>query len=97
MRSDVPVASFLSGGLDSSLVTATAQRLSPTPIRSFTVGFEHTEFDETPYARSVADHVHTDHRELSVKVQDAVEHLPKLLWHMDEPLGDSSIIPNYLD
>jgi asparagine synthase (glutamine-hydrolysing) len=96
MRSDVPVASFLSGGLDSSLVTATAQRLSSTPIRSFTVGFEHTEFDETPYARSVAEHVHTDHRELSVKVEDAVEHLPKLLWHMDEPLGDSSIIPNYL-
>ena len=96
MRSDVPVASFLSGGLDSSLVTATAQRLSPQPIRSFTVGFEHTEFDETPYARAVADHVHTDHRELSVKVQDAVEHLPKLLWHMDEPLGDSSIIPNFL-
>ena len=96
MRSDVPVASFLSGGLDSSLVTATAQRLSRTPIQSFTVGFEHTEFDETPYARSLANHVHTDHRELSVKVQDAVEHLPKLLWHMDEPLGDSSIIPNYL-
>jgi asparagine synthase (glutamine-hydrolysing) len=96
MRSDVPVASFLSGGLDSSLVTATAQRLSPTPIQSFTVGFEHTEFDETPYARSLANHVHTDHRELCVKVQDAVEHLPKLLWHMDEPLGDSSIIPNYL-
>ncbi len=96
MRSDVPVASFLSGGLDSSLVTATAQRFSGTPISSFTVGFEHSEFDETPYARSVAEHVHTDHRELSVKVQDAVEHLPKLLWHMDEPLGDSSIIPNYL-
>ena len=96
MRSDVPVASFLSGGLDSSLVTATAQRHSPTPICTFTVGFEHSEFDETPYARSVAEHVHTDHRELSVKVQDAVEHLPKLLWHMDEPFGDSSIIPNYL-
>ena len=96
MRSDVPVASFLSGGLDSSLVTATAQQHSSTPICSFTVGFEHSEFDETPYARSVADHVHTDHRELFVKVQDAAENLPKLLWHMDEPIGDSSIIPNYL-
>jgi asparagine synthase (glutamine-hydrolysing) len=96
MRSDVPVASFLSGGLDSSLVTATAQRLSEVPIRSFTVGFEHTEFDETPYARSMADHVRTNHRELHVRIQDVLEHLPKLLWHMDEPLGDSSIIPNYL-
>jgi asparagine synthase (glutamine-hydrolysing) len=96
MRSDVPVASFLSGGLDSSLVTASAQQHSSTPICSFTVGFEHSEFDETPYARAVADHVHTDHRELFVKVQDAAENLPKLLWHMDEPIGDSSIIPNYL-
>lgn len=96
MRGDVPVASFLSGGLDSSLVTATAQRLAESPIRSFTVGFERTQFDETPYARAVADHLHTDHRELFVKVQDAVEHLPRLLWHMDEPLGDSSLIPNYL-
>jgi asparagine synthase (glutamine-hydrolysing) len=96
MRSDVPVASFLSGGLDSSLVTATAQRLSGMPIRSFTVGFEHTEFDETAYARSMADHAHTVHQELHVQVRDAVEYLPRLLWHMDEPLGDSSIIPNYL-
>ena len=96
MRSDVPVASFLSGGLDSSLVTATAQRMAGAPIHSFTVGFEHTEFDETPYARALAGHVHTDHRELSVRVQDAVEILPRLLWHMDEPIGDSSIIPNYL-
>jgi asparagine synthase (glutamine-hydrolysing) len=96
MRSDVPVASFLSGGLDSSLVTATAQRFSSKPIQTFTVGFEHSEFDETPYARSMADHVRTDHHELHIKVQDAIELLPKLLWHMDEPLGDSSVIPNYL-
>src|SRR6202140_5118386 len=96
IRSDVPVASFLSGGLDSSLVTATAQRLSEVPIRSFTVGFEHTEFDETPYARSMADHVRTNHRGLHERIKDEREHLRKLLWHMDEPLGDSSIIPNYL-
>src|SRR5262249_42092645 len=73
-----------------------AQRQSTTPIHSYTVGFEHTEFDETPYARSVADAAHTNHRELRVRVQDAIEQLPKLLWHMDEPIGDSSIIPNYL-
>lgn len=96
MRSDVPVAAFLSGGLDSSLVTTTAQRLSPSRIHSFTAGFEHSAFDETPYARAVASQAHTDHRELFVKAQDAIEYLPSLLWHMDEPLGDSSIIPNYL-
>jgi asparagine synthase (glutamine-hydrolysing) len=96
MRSDVPVASFLSGGLDSSLVTITAQRLSSVPMRTFTLGFEQTEFDEQPYARSVARLIGSEHCESSATVRDAIEHLPLLLWHMDEPIGDSSIIPNHL-
>ena len=96
MRSDVPVASFLSGGLDSSLVTIVAQEQSNVPINTFTLGFEHTEFDETPYARSVAEWAHTAHRERIASPADAIEHLPKLMWHMDEPMGDSSIVPNYL-
>jgi asparagine synthase (glutamine-hydrolysing) len=96
MRSDVPVASFLSGGLDSSVVTITAQRFSSVPMQTFALGFEHTEFDERPYAASVARCAGTDHHELSASVQDAIEQLPLLLWHMDEPIGDSSIIPNYL-
>ena len=96
MRSDVPVASFLSGGLDSSVVTITAQRLSSVPMQTFALGFEHTEFDERPYAASVARCAGTDHHELSASVQDAIEQLPLLLWHMDEPIGDSSIIPNFL-
>ena len=61
---DVPVASFLSGGLDSRLVTATAQQQSGIPINTFTLAFEHTEFDESPYASSVARHARTNHREL---------------------------------
>jgi asparagine synthase (glutamine-hydrolysing) len=96
MRSDVPVASFLSGGLDSSLVTITAQRRSTIPINTYTIGFKHTEFDETPYARAVAEQEHTNHFERIVNPQDAVSLLPRLLWHMDEPMGDSSIIPNFL-
>jgi asparagine synthase (glutamine-hydrolysing) len=96
MRSDVPVASFLSGGLDSSLITITAQRQSSVPMRTFAVGFEHSEFNELPYASSVARHAGTQHTEVSASVQDAIEKLPLLLWHMDEPIGDSSIIPNYL-
>lgn len=96
MRSDVPVASFLSGGLDSSLVTITAQRQSSVPMRTFTLGFEQTEFDEQPYARSVAQLIGSQHCESSATVQDALEYLPALLWHMDEPIGDSSIIPNHL-
>jgi len=96
MRSDVPVASFLSGGLDSSLVTILAQEQAPNPIHTFTLQFEHTEFDETPYARAVAEQAHTDHRERIASPRHAIEHLPRLLWHMDEPMGDSSIIPNDL-
>jgi asparagine synthase (glutamine-hydrolysing) len=96
MRSDVPVASFLSGGLDSSLVTITAQRNSMVPMRTFAMGFEHSEFNELPYALSVARRAGTDHIELVASVSDAIEKLPMLLWHMDEPMGDSSIIPNYL-
>jgi len=96
MRSDVPVASFLSGGLDSSLVTITAQRQSLVPIHTFTLGFEQSQFDERPYADAVARLAGTDHCETSASVQDAIEHLPLLLWHMDEPMGDSSIVPNYL-
>ena len=96
MRSDVPVASFLSGGLDSSLVTVTAQKQSGIRMQTFSLGFASTEFDELPYARAVAAQAGTVHRELIASPEDAIAHLPRLLWHMDEPMGDSSIIPNYL-
>jgi asparagine synthase (glutamine-hydrolysing) len=96
MRSDVPVASFLSGGVDSSIVTVTAQRFSDVPMRTFAMGFEQSQFNELPYAQSVANIAHTQHTEMMASVQDAIEQLPLLLWHMDEPMGDSSIIPNFL-
>jgi asparagine synthase (glutamine-hydrolysing) len=96
MRSDVPVASFLSGGLDSSLVTITAQASTDIPMQTFTVGFEDSELDELPYAREVAQQAATIHRELTASKKDALTLLPRLMWHMDEPLGDSSIIPSYL-
>ena len=96
MRSDVPVASFLSGGLDSSLVTLTAQGLSDIPIDTFTVAFDQSQFDETPFARAVATQGRTNHHEVVVAARDALDRLPLLVWHMDEPMGDSSIIPNCL-
>ena len=96
MRSDVPVASFLSGGLDSSLITITAQQQSSVTMRTFAMAFEHSEFNELPYASAAAKRAGTQHEELLASVQDAIEKLPMLLWHMDEPMGDSSIIPNYL-
>lgn len=96
MRSDVPVASFLSGGLDSSLVTIAAQQDTDEPIKTFSIGFEHSEFDELPYARAVSRHARTCHAEHVVRTHDAIQNLPLLLWHLDEPIGDSSIVPNYL-
>jgi asparagine synthase (glutamine-hydrolysing) len=96
MRSDVPVASFLSGGIDSSLITLSAQRECDQPLQTFTVAFEQSAFDEREYAREVAGLGGTSHRELLVSPADAVQKLPLLVWHLDEPIADSSIIPNYL-
>ncbi len=93
--SDVPFGSFLSGGLDSSVVTAyMAQNLSE-PVRTFTIGFEESEFDESATARRIAEYLGTQHHELIVR-PDAVQLVEHLAWHLDEPFGDSSAIPTYL-
>jgi len=94
MRSDVPLGAFLSGGVDSSLIVALMQRNSNTPIKTFTIGFPEPEYDESSYARAVAAHLQTDHHEFQV-TPNAVEVLPKLIWHFDEPFADSSAIPTW--
>ena len=94
MRSDVPLGAFLSGGVDSSLIVALMQRHSTAPVKTFSMGFPQAEYDETPYARGVAAHLKTEHREFKVS-PDAVEVLPKLIWHFDEPFADSSAIPTW--
>jgi asparagine synthase (glutamine-hydrolysing) len=94
--SDVPLGVLLSGGLDSAAVTALTAAASDRPVKTFTVGFDipgvHNELAE---ARRVARHLGTDHNELVVK-PDAVELLPKLAWHMDEPVADPAALPTYL-
>lgn len=93
--SDVPLGAFLSGGLDSSLIVAMMQRQNAT-VRTFSIGFEgDASFDETPYAAQVAQHFETIHTSFTVKA-DALELLPKLVWHYDMPFADSSAIPTYL-
>jgi asparagine synthase (glutamine-hydrolysing) len=96
MIADVPVGIMLSGGVDSSLVTAMAAQTSSRPVKTFTVTFPgHGAFDEAPYARAVAQHFNTDHREL-VAESASVELMPELARQYDEPIADSSMIPTYL-
>ena len=94
MQSDVPVGAFLSGGVDSSLVTALMHQQSHGPIKTFAVGFDAPGFDETQFARTVAKRWGTEHHELRVD-PGALEILPRLAWHFDEPFADSSALPTY--
>lgn len=92
--SDVPLGAFLSGGLDSSLVVGMMARLSGEPVKTFSIGFEEKDFDELTYAKIISKHFSTDHHEFIVK-PNAIEILPKLVWHYNEPFGDSSAIATY--
>lgn len=97
--SDVPIGAFLSGGVDSSAVVAAMARHSDRPIRTYAIGFEggaaEQLYNELPYARRVAELFGTEHHEIVVK-PDVVGLLPKLVWHMDEPIADSAFITTYL-
>jgi len=92
MRSDVPFGAFLSGGVDSTIITGLMQQQSTQKVRTFSIGFTEKQFDERSYAREAAAKLGTDHHEFVVD-PSAVEMLPKLVWHYDEPFADSSAIP----
>jgi asparagine synthase (glutamine-hydrolysing) len=93
---DVPVGVMLSGGVDSSLVTAMAARVSSRPVKTFTISFPgHGAYDEAPHARIVARHFGTDHVELAAQPA-TVDLLPSLARQYDEPMADSSMVPTYL-
>jgi asparagine synthase (glutamine-hydrolysing) len=94
LQSDVPLGAFLSGGIDSSLIVALAQRNSESPIRTFSIGFPDKDFDETAFAAEVARFVGTDHTRFEV-TPDGVSIIDKLAWHYDEPFGDSSAVPTW--
>jgi asparagine synthase (glutamine-hydrolysing) len=96
MVADVPVGVFLSGGYDSSCVTALLQRNSSEKIKTFTIGTTDKKLDEAPYAKAIAQHLGTDHTEYYCTPQEALNIIPELPHYYDEPFADSSAIPTIL-
>ncbi len=96
MLADVPVGAFLSGGVDSSLITALMQTQTKTPIKTFSVGFAEATFDEAPYAKTIAAHLGTQHTELYMTARDCEEILVNLPSLYDEPFADPSQLPTFL-
>ena len=94
MRSDVPVGSFLSGGIDSSIIASIAREFHPG-IQTFSVGFEHEGFSEVDVAKETAEKIGVENIDVVVSPQQFVAELPKIIWHMDDPMADPAAIPLY--
>lgn len=96
MAADVPLGTLLSGGMDSTLITALMQSQASRPVRTFTIGFEQQEYDEADHARLVAKYLGTDHTELRLSSEDALALIPLMPDMYDEPFADSSQLPTHL-
>lgn len=96
MLSDVPIGCFLSGGIDSSLVTLLMQRNSSRPIQTFSIGFKESRFNESQYAAEISNYLDTNHTEFIVKEEDIIRVIPNLPMIYDEPFADSSQLPTIL-
>src|SRR6185436_2487119 len=96
LRSDVPVGVFLSGGIDSSAITALAARESSGRLHSFSIGFDQPGYDESIYARRVAARCGTEHHEEIMSLRQAAELFPQVMQSLDEPFADASALPTRL-
>ncbi|MGM9926048.1 MAG: asparagine synthase (glutamine-hydrolyzing) [Bacillus sp. (in: firmicutes)] len=94
MRSDVPVGSFLSGGIDSSIIVSIAKQFNPK-LKTFSVGFERDGFSEINVAQETAEALNLENISYVISPQEYMEELPKIIWHMDDPLADPAAIPLY--
>lgn len=92
MISDVPLGAYLSGGLDSSLIAALMAQSVNEPLKTFSVGFEHSTDTEIGYAKTVADHIGSDHHEILVTGRH-LKQIPDMVYHLDEPVGDAATLP----
>jgi asparagine synthase (glutamine-hydrolysing) len=95
LMSDVPLGVFLSGGLDSSAIAALAQRAASGPVQTFAVGYSETQFSELIHARRLAGALGTEHREVTIGIDDFFGALPRLIWHEDEPIAWPSSVSLY--
>jgi asparagine synthase (glutamine-hydrolysing) len=96
MVADVPLGALLSGGIDSTTITALMQSNSTQPVRTFTIGFDQPQYDESGYAHAIASHLGTEHTELRLRADDAQALIPQLSSIYDEPFADSSQLPTLL-
>lgn len=96
MVSDVPLGAFLSGGIDSSAIVALMQKQSTTPIKTYTIGFEESGYDEAAFAAKIAAHFGTDHHAMTLSAKDALDLVPEMPVMYDEPFADASALPTYL-
>jgi asparagine synthase (glutamine-hydrolysing) len=95
LRADVPVAAYLSGGLDSSATTALIKRLEPETLQTFSIGFTEGEFDETPYQSEVSKYLNTKHTGFLCTLDDIGEYFPQVVWHAEIPLLRTAPVPMY--
>ncbi|WP_442595617.1 asparagine synthase (glutamine-hydrolyzing) [Neobacillus sp. D3-1R] len=94
MRSDVPVGSFLSGGIDSSIIASIAKEFHPA-IKTFSVGFDHNGFSEIDVAKETAEKLGVENISYIISPQEYMNEIPKIMWHMDDPLADPACVPLY--